>query len=122
MESVKRSSSRAFTGCPFRFQIPAMPHMAASPLERCMISTSGRMILLIDYGAGNLASIANMLRKAGFEATISSKPEDVLRAQKVILPGVGHFDEGMRQLDARGLVEPLRRKVIEERTPLLGIC
>jgi imidazole glycerol-phosphate synthase subunit HisH len=80
------------------------------------------MILLVDYGAGNLASIANMLQKAGFEATISSRSEDVLRAEKVILPGVGHFDEGMRQLDARGLVEPLRKKVMEERAPLLGIC
>lgn len=80
------------------------------------------MIVIVDYGAGNLASIANMLKKAGFEATISARPDEVRRADKLILPGVGHFDHGMKELEARGLREALDRRVLEERVPILGIC
>lgn len=80
------------------------------------------MIVIVDYGAGNVASIRNMLRRAGFESTISARSEDVLAASKLILPGVGHFDHGMRELHDRGLVEPLERRVMQEGVPMLGIC
>jgi len=80
------------------------------------------MIIIVDYGAGNVASIRNMLRKAGFEAEISARPEAVRSASKLILPGVGHYDHGMRELHARGLVEALHARVLQERAPILGIC
>lgn len=80
------------------------------------------MTLIVDYGAGNLASIRNMLKRAGFEAQISSRPDDVRAAKKLILPGVGHFDHGMRELRARGLVDVLTEQVMTHSVPLLGIC
>jgi glutamine amidotransferase len=80
------------------------------------------MIVIIDYGAGNVASIRNMLRKAGADATISASPDALLSASKLVLPGVGHFDHGMRELRSRGLIEPLNHLVVEKRTPILGIC
>lgn len=81
------------------------------------------MITIIDYGAGNLTSIKNMLKKAGhLDVEISADPETIKNADKLILPGVGHFDYGMRQLQASGLVDLLNHKVLEEKTPVLGIC
>lgn len=80
------------------------------------------MITILDYGMGNVASIHNMLRKAGFEAVISGDIADIDRADKLVLPGVGAFDAGMSNLEDRGLTVVLQRRVIEERTPLLGIC
>lgn len=80
------------------------------------------MITIIDYGAGNLGSIKNMIRKIGFEAKISSNVEDILESKKLILPGVGSFDFGMTQLNKSGLIDVLKMKVLEERIPILGIC
>lgn len=80
------------------------------------------MIVIVDYGMGNLGSIQNMLRKVGAEAKISAEAEDIERADKLILPGVGAFDTGMLQLRQRGLIELLNRKALEEKTPILGVC
>ena len=80
------------------------------------------MIVIVDYGAGNLASVQNMLRKAGGDALISGDPQQVLAAEKLILPGVGHFDHGMKRLNAAGLRSALDRYALELRRPLLGIC
>lgn len=80
------------------------------------------MITIVDYGVGNLASIRNMLKKAGSEALISSRPEDILAAEKLVLPGVGAFDTCAEKLQQSGLQEVLNKKVLEEKTPLLGIC
>lgn len=80
------------------------------------------MITIIDYGAGNLGSIKNMIRKIGFDAKISSKVEDILDANKLILPGVGSFNFGMEQLNKSGLIDALNVKVLEEKTPIMGIC
>lgn len=80
------------------------------------------MIVIVDYGMGNIASIKNMLRKIGAEATLSSDPDEILQADKLILPGVGSFDYGMEQLSKRGLIKVLNQKVIDQKTPLLGIC
>ncbi len=80
------------------------------------------MITIVDYRMGNLRSIANMLKRSGFAARLSSDPVEIAAAEKLILPGVGAFDTGMANLAELGLIEPLRRKVIEERTPVLGIC
>lgn len=80
------------------------------------------MITIVDYGLGNLSSIKNMLRRLGFEAAISADPAVIERAPKIILPGVGAFDNGMRNIRARGLEAVLNRKALEERVPTLGIC
>lgn len=83
---------------------------------------TNKMITIIDYGAGNLGSILNMLRKIGYNAIISSKEEDILNSSKLILPGVGSFDHGMRKLIQSGLINSLNKKVLIEKTPILGIC
>jgi imidazole glycerol-phosphate synthase subunit HisH len=79
------------------------------------------MIVIVDYGMGNLGSMANMLRKVGAAAVVSSEPATVARAEKLILPGVGAFDAGMRQLTERGLV-PLLQERVAAGTPTLGVC
>lgn len=80
------------------------------------------MIAIVDYGMGNLGSVANMLRRLGVPACITGDPVCVARADKLILPGVGAFDQGMRSLGSRGLVDVLRERVLEQGVPLLGIC
>lgn len=80
------------------------------------------MIAVIDYGMGNLGSIANMLKKVGAESTLTSDPAVLAAADGLLLPGVGAFDAGMKNLADRGLVEPLTRSVMTERKPILGVC
>jgi imidazole glycerol-phosphate synthase subunit HisH len=80
------------------------------------------MIVIIDYGMGNLGSILNMLRRIGAEAVISASIADIERAERLILPGVGAFDYGMDRLDRLGFIPILDHKVMEQRTPILGIC
>jgi imidazole glycerol-phosphate synthase subunit HisH len=79
-------------------------------------------IAIVDYGMGNLGSVSNMLKRVGVEAVITSDPEVILGASKLILPGVGSFDNGMANLSERGLKGVLERKVLAEKTPILGIC
>jgi glutamine amidotransferase len=67
---------------------------------------------------GNLVSIA----KVGAQAVISSDHEDIETSRKLILPGPDAFDHGMKNLEQRGLIDILRRKVINEKTPGLAIC
>ena len=80
------------------------------------------MIVITNYNMGNLASIRNMLKKVGVDAVVSSDPQVIRKATGLILPGVGHFDRGMEQLMALDLVPVLQCKVLEEKTPVLGIC
>ena len=80
------------------------------------------MLTIVDYGVGNLASIKNMLKKAGSDALISSQEKDILAADKLILPGVGAFDTCAEKLQQSGLLEALNKKVLQEKIPLLGIC
>jgi glutamine amidotransferase len=80
------------------------------------------MIVIVDYGVGNLSSVGNMLRKAGGDSIVSRDPGLVLAADKLLLPGVGHFDHGMKMLNASGLRETLDRFALELRRPVLGIC
>lgn len=78
--------------------------------------------VIIDYGLGNLRSVTGALRKLDFEPRISNKLEDIEKAEKLILPGVGAFGDGMKNLEHLGLVEPLNQLVLNERKPILGIC
>jgi glutamine amidotransferase len=80
------------------------------------------MITIVDYGTGNLASIANMLKRVGCAAAITSQADQIAKASKLILPGVGAFDTGMRNLIGLNLIEVLNQKVLREKTPILGIC
>ena len=80
------------------------------------------MISVVDYGAVNLGSIRNMLHKLGFEVELISTPADVDQATKILLPGVGAFDQGISALAELGLVEPLRNRALEKKVPILGIC
>jgi glutamine amidotransferase len=80
------------------------------------------MISIVNYGMGNLGSIQNMLKKIGVESKIITKPEELENASKIILPGVGSFDTGMRNLIEGGWLDLLNRKVLIEKTPILGIC
>ena len=80
------------------------------------------MITILDYGIGNLSSIQNMLKKAGASAVISSREEDILQASKILLPGMGHFDNCMQKLNASGLRPALEQKALVEKIPVLGIC
>ena len=80
------------------------------------------MIVIVDYGMGNLRSILNKLQRMDAEVVISSKVEDIEKAKKLILPGVGSFATGMDNLEKHNLIPILTKKVIEDKTPILGIC
>jgi len=80
------------------------------------------MIVIVDYGIGNIASILNMLKRIGSQAKISSSPDEISAADKLILPGVGAFDTAMRHLNESGLREVLEKAVLEKKTPTIGLC
>lgn len=80
------------------------------------------MIVIVDYGMGNLRSIYKALNRLDIEAKISANVHDIEAAGKLILPGVGHFGRGMENLRERGMIDLLTRKVLKEKTPILGIC
>lgn len=78
-------------------------------------------VVIVDYGVGNLLSVRRGLEQCGAQASVSGDPEQILRAPRVVLPGVGAFGDGMSQLRQRGLHEVLR-EVARRGRPLLGIC
>jgi glutamine amidotransferase len=78
-------------------------------------------VVIIDYGAGNLRSVARAVAHAGFEPVVTSRAEDVASAQRVILPGVGAAADTMRNLNERGLVDPVREYIASGR-PFFGVC
>lgn len=80
------------------------------------------MVTIIDYNAGNIVSIKNMLNRLGFDSKVSSDVSEIASAEKLILPGVGHFDYGMKNLHNSGLVPTLNERVIDKKVPILGIC
>jgi len=79
------------------------------------------MISLLDYGAGNVRSLRNAIHKLGYRLTDISRPEDILKAERLIFPGVGSFGAAMQRLHALGYVEPLKEYLLTGR-PFLGIC
>ena len=80
------------------------------------------MIVIIDYGMGNLRSVLKAFKRIKVEPIISSKIEDIERADKLVLPGVGHFKRGMENLKTLGLIEALNKTVLKDKVPILGIC
>jgi len=79
------------------------------------------MITIVDYGSGNLRSVQKAFERLGVGAQITDSPETVAAATRIVLPGVGSFGDAMRELRARGLVEPLLAHVRAEK-PFFGIC
>jgi glutamine amidotransferase len=80
------------------------------------------MITIIDYKTGNLGSIRNILKRIGEESVVTSDRDEIAKSTKIILPGVGSFDTGMRNLMELDLVGILNQKVQTEKIPVLGIC
>lgn len=79
------------------------------------------MIVIVDYGMGNLRSVEKALQKVGAEVIVSRDPDDVRRAERIVLPGVGAFGDAMANLEKRGLVEVIKSEVAAGK-PFLGIC
>ncbi|HID72860.1 TPA: imidazole glycerol phosphate synthase subunit HisH [Candidatus Micrarchaeota archaeon] len=80
------------------------------------------MITVVDYGLGNKRSVIKAFSVLGAEAESSSDPEKILSAEAIILPGVGAFGDGMKNLKEAGLIEPMTEAVLKNNTPFLGIC
>lgn len=79
------------------------------------------MITIIDYGAGNIKSVANMLKTLGQDYVVTNKAEEILNAEKIIFPGQGHFAQSMQALKSTGM-DKILKQVIAQGTPFLGIC
>jgi len=82
----------------------------------------GDTVTIIDYGMGNIGSLENMVERVGGKVAVARTKEEVMGAAKLILPGVGAFDNGMKRLDELGISDALARKVTFEGTPMLAIC
>ena len=80
------------------------------------------MITIIDYGMGNLGSVLNMFKKIGVQAQATSSPKEIDRAVKILLPGVGAFDNAMKRIKELQLKEVLDKKALQDKIPVLGIC
>ena len=80
------------------------------------------MVVIVDYGMGNLVSVLKALKRLNTDVIISSKHDDIKMANKLILPGVGHFRNGITRLTDLGLIDLLNKRVLHEKIPILGIC
>ena len=80
------------------------------------------MLLVIDNKTSNLNSVRNAFQRIGVSVEQSSDPADVARASALVLPGVGAYEKGMAGLRGEGLIDPIRRRVLEGGMPILGIC
>lgn len=86
------------------------------------MTASAPNVAIVDYGMGNLHSVLRKCARIGVSCHVTSEPADVLAADKLILPGVGHFAKAMDHLRAGGLIAALNEAVLQKRTPILGIC
>lgn len=79
------------------------------------------MTLIIDYGVGNLFSLCASVRSLGEDVIVSGSPEDIKKADRIILPGVGAFEDAYKKLEETGLI-PIIKEQVDQKKPLLGIC
>ncbi len=79
-------------------------------------------LVVVDYGVGNVRSVASMLLHLGYRASVTSNPELVASADRIFLPGVGAWDSAVRNLGSTGLVEALEVAVMRRAVPTLGLC
>lgn len=91
-------------------------------ISQAKVIVSKIMIVVVDYGLGNLGSLLNMLKKIQVPAIASDKIEKINKASKLILPGVGAFDQGVKNINRLGLKKILKEKITQEKIPVLGIC
>jgi imidazole glycerol-phosphate synthase subunit HisH len=80
------------------------------------------MVAIIDYGVGNLTSILNMHRRLGIDAAITGDAAEIGQADKLLIPGVGHFDKCMQNFNGSGLRALVEKRAHEDKIPVLGIC
>ena len=80
------------------------------------------MISIVDYGSGNIQAIQNIYKRLNIESQIVSTAEELARATRIILAGVGAFDETMKLLDKSGMREVLDKLVLNDKIPVLGVC
>lgn len=80
------------------------------------------MIVILNYGVGNILSIKNMLKKIGHDCLVATSESEVLSASKIILPGVGSFDYGMKKLRSASFFDAFESKARIDKIPVLGIC
>lgn len=80
------------------------------------------MITIVDYGVGNINAFVNVYKRVNVPVRIAKEANDLKGAEKIILPGVGHFDHAMTKLNKSGMREPLDELVLEKDTPVIGIC
>lgn len=80
------------------------------------------LVAIIDYGMGNLHSIEKKLKRLGCRSIITNKQNEIQNANKIILPGVGHFHKAMQNLNELNLIDILNQEVIQNKKPVLGIC
>jgi glutamine amidotransferase len=86
------------------------------------MESRNQKVVIIDYGMGNIGSIDNMLKYLGIKAIISSNANIISNADKIILPGVGHFDRAMININNLGLMDVLKVMALVHKKPFLGIC
>lgn len=80
------------------------------------------MLIVVDYGMGNLHSVSKALETVGAEVLVSSDPKDLEKAERIVLPGVGAFSRGIHNLNELGLTKALHEQVMVKKKPFLGIC
>lgn len=80
------------------------------------------MIGILDYGIGNISAFLNVYKELGISCFLVKTKEDLHKATKIILPGVGHFDFAMSKLSDSGMIEDLNVLVLEKKIPILGVC
>jgi imidazole glycerol-phosphate synthase subunit HisH len=80
------------------------------------------MVTIIDYGMGNLRSVQKVFERMSIAVSITSNPEDLYKAKKILLPGVGHFERGIKNLKQFGFFDAINVAVLEKKIPILGIC
>lgn len=80
------------------------------------------MIGIINYGSGNINSIANIYKRLNIDYLIINSPDELFRADKLILPGVGDFDETMALMEHSGFKKVLNHLVLDKEVPILGVC
>lgn len=80
------------------------------------------MIGILNYGVGNLKAFANIFKSLGFEHKIIENAEDILKVEKLILPGVGSFDSVMEKLEHANVLDQMSKFALIEKRPVLGVC
>ena len=81
------------------------------------------MITILDYGLGNIGSLKNMFKRIRQNVNITSNPSEIIKSTKIVIPGVGSFDEAMNSINnIEGLREALNLKALHHKIPILGVC